>query len=302
MNPMIQDAPAPEVASDAPQAVPVTESGDAPSQLPEGEAPAPDSPQGDTSAPETPAPKDEPAAKSGLQKRIDQLVREKHEAQRALEAERLERLREQAQVEAIDQVRAIDQQEPKLDQFETTQDYMAAHARWASQRALTVMNAQANLKSAESLIQRMDEDQKAEQHRGRLTEVSRQIDQKLGPGVKKYADFAQVLGNPELQSSIGTPLFDAVMNSDNAVDIAYSLGKNPSEYHRLLELSMRSPMSAYKEILALDAKFSGASKVTSAPAPPPELKGTPPVQKRLADADYDEFVRIRRKQIAARQR
>lgn len=254
--------------------------------------------EGDTKPEESP----KPAPKSGLQRRIDELTYKAREAQRQLDEERTQRLRDQAQSQAVQRMQAIDAQEPRIDQYETVSEFAAAHARWAGARTLELTRAYEEVQGAERLAKDAEDERKNAQTQVQREAQAQVLEEKLGQGTKKYKDFVEVLTNPDLPSSIGSPLFDAVMASDNAVDIAYALGKNPDEYERLLRLSYRNPAAAFKEVLTLDQRFSGASKTTKAPPPPPQLKGTPPVAKRLEDADYDEFVRIRRKQIAARPR
>lgn len=298
------EVPAAPAEGDAPatDSLPGSQTGD---DAPTGDAGAEAAPEGGEGEgegegkPEPPKP--EPP-KSGLQRRIDELTWRAREAQRQLEEERTQRLRQEAQSLAVQRMQAIDAQEPRLDQFETQSDFVSAHARWSNARMLELIKANQEVESAERIAKQAEEQAQSAQSEAARAEKAQLLEEKLGQGTKKYKDFVEVLTNPALPSSIGSPLFDAVMAADNAVDIAYALGKNPDEYERLLRLSYRNPAAAFKEVLTLDQRFSGASKTTQAPPPPPQLKGTPPVAQRLEKASYDEFVRIRRKQIAARPR
>lgn len=296
------EAPAaPQGDAPAPEGTPESQAGE---DAPRGDADANDAPEGgEPKAKEVdPTPEPKHAPKSGLQKRIDELTYKAREAERQLEEERTQRLRDQAQSQALQRMQAIDAQEPRIDNYETVSEFAAAHARWAGARTLELTRAYEEVQNAERIAKQAEDGQKDAQNQVHRAAQAQVLEEKLGQGTKKYKDFVEVLTNPDLPSSIGSPLFDAVMASDNAVDIAYALGKNPDEYERLLRLSYRNPAAAFKEVLTLDARFSGASKTTQAPPPPPQLKGSPPVAKRLEDADYDEFVRIRRKQVAARPR
>lgn len=291
-------APAVEGAT-AQEVKPESQAGD---EAPKEEADAQAAPEGGEAKAEGEfqPPKPQSPPKSGLQRRIDELTYKAREAERQLEEQRTLRLREQAQALAVQRMQAIDSQEPRLEQFDTQSDFVSAHARWANARMLELIKSNNEVESAERIAKELEEGKKQADVQAVREANAQVLEEKLGQGTKKYKDFVEVLTNPDLPSSIGSPLFDAVMASDNAVDIAYALGKNPDEYERLLRLSYRNPAAAFKEILTLDQRFSGASKVTQAPPPPPAHKGQPPVAKRLEDASYDEFVRIRRKQIAAR--
>lgn len=298
------EAPAAPAEGDAPatDSLPGSQTGDDAPRGDAGAEAAPDGGEGEGGGEGKPEPPKPEPPKSGLQRRIDELTWRAREAQRQLEEERTQRLRQEAQSLAVQRMQAIDAQEPRLDQFETQSDFVSAHARWSNARMLELIKANQEVESAERIAKQAEEQAQSAQSEAARAEKAQLLEEKLGQGTKKYKDFVEVLTNPALPSSIGSPLFDAVMAADNAVDIAYALGKNPDEYERLLRLSYRNPAAAFKEVLTLDQRFSGASKTTQAPPPPPQLKGTPPVAQRLEKASYDEFVRIRRKQIAARPR
>lgn len=278
---------------------PAPEAAIPPTDAPEPEA-GTDAPEAAAEAPPKPEPEQSRPAKTGLQRRIDELTRQRHEAERQLETERLERFRMEAQQAAVQRVQAIDAREPSPDQYETTSDYLRAHANWASQRAIEVFDARAAVQQSEEMARQAAEHRRQSEMQATMQGHMQTMEQKLGKGPEKYADFVEVLTNPDLPSSMGTPLFDAVMASDNAVDIAYALGKNPAEYERLLRLSMQNPAAAFKEVLTMDMKFGGASKTTTAPPPPPDIKGNAPVHKDPNDMPYEEFVKWRRRSIAAR--
>jgi len=298
----------PQEGEQTPQEVPVPGAGEgAPDDDNDGAAPEGSedaSQEGDEGGEESPPPEptDEAAkqAKSGLQKRIDELVKARHEAERQLNAERLERLREQAQAQAIQRMQAIDAKEPQPDSYETTTDFLSAHARWASERSITLFESRQSIQQTEQLVKQSEDAQQQAQVQALRAQQAATLDEKLGQGAKKYKDFIEVLTNPELPSSIGSPLFDAVMASDNAVDIAYSLGKNPAEYERLLRLSFQNPAMAFKEVLKLDQRFSGASKPTATPPPPPQIGKSAPGHKDPSQMTDEEWMKWRDRDIRKR--
>jgi len=81
----------------------------------------------------------------------------------------------------------------------------------------------------------------------------------------KYTDFEQVAYNPKL--SITNVMAETIQSSDIGPELAYYLGSNPKDAHRIAGLS---PLSQAKEIGKIEAKLAAdppMKKTTSAPAP-----------------------------------
>ena len=81
----------------------------------------------------------------------------------------------------------------------------------------------------------------------------------------KYTDFEQVAYNPKL--SITNVMAETIQSSDIGPELAYYLGSNPKDAHRIAGLS---PLSQAKEIGKIEAKLAAEppmKKTTSAPAP-----------------------------------
>lgn len=243
-----------------------------------------------------PAPAAEPAepkAPSRLQKRIDELTASKYENERrAQEAEaRLAAFERQQQ--HFRQVSQLDASEPAIDQFNDLASYQRAMANWTVQKATALSTAQWEERMQQHQAQQM---QVAQQHMARQHQVMREnvmLEEKMAAGAKKYADFQQVVGNPDLPTVRGTPLFDAVMLADNAVDIAYALAKAPHELERLL--SIGDPQRIAREVFKLDQKFTGTG-ATQAPPPPPQRNGSPATGKDLGSMSTAEHVADYRRQ------
>lgn len=121
----------------------------------------------------------------------------------------------------------------------------------------------------EHLVDRKAE-QKFQELQQRQTESKRQAEAAkqstddlsglMAAGATKYPDFQTLVNNPEL------PISEAMINAMLAVDagheVAYHLGKNPAEAHRIAQLP---PTSQAREIGKL-------AKQVVAPAPAPEVK------------------------------
>jgi hypothetical protein len=81
----------------------------------------------------------------------------------------------------------------------------------------------------------------------------------------KYTDFEQVAYNPKL--TITNVMAETIQSSDIGPELAYYLGSNPKDAHRIASLS---PLSQAKEIGKIEAKLAAdppMKKTTSAPAP-----------------------------------
>lgn len=264
-------------------------------------APAGESQPGDGTAPPV-APPETPKAPSPLQARIDQLTRQRHEAERQAQAERAQREQLELQQRVARSVQEVDAQEPQPEQFQTLLDYQRAVANWSTQRALAIFEAKSAIQQHESQRSAAQEQERQQEAAARLHGEQQRIVEKLKDAPKKYPDFVQTVNNPDLPSSRGTPLFEAVMSADNAADISYSLAKNPAEYLRLLHASIQNPVQAFKEIAALDAKFSAASKSTGAPPPPPDLGGSSTVSGQPDPKDTEAWMKWRDADIKAKRK
>ena len=161
----------PEVA-----AAPVAQAPVAPAAAPAPSAPAVQSaetapaPEGTETKPETAIPP-EKRGQSGFERRISRLVRERAEAQaeRDLYRRQLEEAKPQVQQ---------DPGEPRISDFKDIEEYAAAKAKYASERALK--------QDREKSI--------AAQHQARAKELSTSWEQRIAAADEKYPDFEEVVG------------------------------------------------------------------------------------------------------------
>lgn len=208
--------------------------------------------------PEEPA--EDPVKKEkGIQKRINELTREKHEAR--AEAEYYRKLAEQAQPSQPqdDFIPPGFPAEPVLDQFEDYDQYNRALVRWEANRILAERDHKAEQGKAQAAKQTV-----MQAHAARVEAVQ-----------EKYTDFDEAIASaPDISFNDGT--FSAIVESDQSADIVYHLAKNPAEAYRLHGLS---PVQQIKEIARLEDKFSAApekpvKRVSQAPTPINALNGT----------------------------
>lgn len=172
---------------------------------------------------------------------------------------------------------------PKLEQFDyDPEKYASAVADYEKGRSLKEGETKAR-------------EHATKQYRERLTN---DWEEKTANAEVKYPDFDKVVGNLEPN----TPLAIAIIEAENADDVAYYLMKNQEVLGRILKLN---PLAAVREIGKLEAKLLADPPVkpktpSKAPAPISPVSGSATVSaKSLSDPEisYDEFVRIRNKEL-----
>lgn len=258
-------APAPAAGSDT--AVQNTGEQATPTTTPEGDKPAAITPE-------------QAAKRDGrrFERKLDKAYRERAEAQARAEVfqRRVAEL-EQANVPKDDGA-------PRLEQFDyDPEKYAAAKAEHAKKTALK--EHEANQRSASD-----------KQARERLVAT---WEEKAAVAEEKYDDFATVVG--DLQPT--NALTAAIIEADNAGDIAYYLGKNPKEAMRIAGLPV---LAAVREIGKLEAKLLAEpikpATPSKAPAPITPVKGTAPVSTDVPSEqdDMKTWMRKRQKQVHKR--
>lgn len=219
------------------------------------EQPAPEqaataAPDSQVVAPEANEGNDKPAEKVFKQDDVDAIV------QKRLDRERRKWEREQ-RLKATEVPAQVPTQPVVREQFQSDDAYLDARA--VQKAAELLATQQAQRQQQELLAAHHEREEEAR---------------------TKYDDFEQVAYNPKL------PITDVMANtiheSDVGPDIAYYLGTNPKEAHRISQLT---PFAQAKEIGKIEAKLADnppVKKTSSAPAP------ISPVKPRGSDSPaYD---------------
>jgi len=217
----------------------------------------------------------------GVQKRIDELTREKYDEKRKRELaeQKLDELKKQS-------VATPASDKPKLDDFETIEAFNEALFDWKIEEREKATQAEASLKG------------QADQSATIQATVEASVGYLLKVGADKYPDFQAVAGQVP----------PAVMNDDMLIalgeigkgaDVAYYLGKNPAEAATLVNLS---PVQLGRAIAKIESSLVEPSVNTPTKAPEPiKASGNrASAEKDPAKMSDSEFAAWRRKQINQR--
>lgn len=216
---------------------------------------------------------------SGVQKRIDQLTREKYEAQRRADEALafVERLRQSQQAP----------KEPQPSDYQDLEAYTNDKAQYLAQQQLAAERAR-----QQEEYQRYTAIQQEQAARAELVQTIARASEE---GKKIYPDFDEVVFNPALPKlgEVNPAAFQAILSSDQGVQVAYYLGKNIAEAYRIADLD---PISAVREIAKLETRLS-VKKTTTAPPPIPSIGGTERAEPDPDKMSTEEWMRWRDKQL-----
>lgn len=256
--------------------VPPTEGAPESPKPAESEAASP--PDGDVKKSATPDPEAEKRREQrSFQKRIDRL--HQRAAEEKARADHAERRLAESQPKAQEDPGA-----PRLEQFDyDPEKYAAAKAEHAKKQAL----------------EELGKTQRANVEKESHNRLVSAWEERASAAEAKYDDFHEVVG--ELQPT--NPLTAAIMDAENAGDVAYYLGKHLKEAQRIAALP---PLSAVREIGKLEAKLLAEApkpkQPSKAPAPIDPLKGTGQVASSTIgpEEDYKVFLKKREAQLKRR--
>jgi hypothetical protein len=200
-------------------------------------------------APEPKAEDGKPGTPKGVQKRLDELTRQRGEAQRMNERllDVLERTLTQGKPPQIE----VPSGPPKREQFETYEAYLEARADFRIAEEVKKLEV------------------KAADAREREAAATRANDwqSKMEKAAEKFEDFADVVFADNLP--VTQAMLVAMQGTEIGPEIAYHLGKNPQDAKRISQLPVAAQVREIGKIEArLEAKSAAPVKQPSkAPAP-----------------------------------
>lgn len=113
---------------------------------------------------------------------------------------------------------------PKLEDFESYDDYVVARAEYAAEKKLLAREAEKEQK------------QRHESLRAEKTRLSQEYNQRVEKALEKYPDFREVIEDSE--APFNEAMRDAVMESEYGPDIAYYLAQNPKKAEAMLKMGV----------------------------------------------------------------
>jgi hypothetical protein len=279
---------------------------------------------------ETPA-SDEQAKKpaKGVQKRLDELTRQREEAERrakaaeenlrlALEAQRIRPERDEPAKPQED----VDPEpkRPVKSEFPDPDAWDAALLGYADEKA--AWTARREVKAA-----RLQDEQKRQQDaQAEATRVVREAhNARVEKARAKYADYTEVAESPDV--SISIPMAHAILTHEQGPDLQYYLGSHKTEAERIASYTVpmlhegkiiQAPDAARQllelGILAAQLRAQAASPaqavaappakpITAAPAPiKPQASGTADTTKPIEEMTMEEYAEYRKPKLAAERR
>lgn len=280
--------------------------------VPDAEKQEPSTPTEDSSA----APDEAKKPAKGVQKRIDELTRQREDERRAREAAEARELRILAALERSQGIRPkdapvedVDPVKPLKTAFENPEDYDNAIEEY-------VVNKAAYIARKEAKAQREEEKkrQETEKVQAQAKAAQEAFQTRVQKAKEKYADFSEIAENPNIQVSM--PMVYAISSYEQGPEIQYYLGKNPAEAERIRNLTTRDPVSgesvpdAARQLVELGkiayklenpaTAVVPAKPVSAAPAPIKPIGKGETHEKSPEEMTMDEYAAYRKPQLFRR--
>jgi hypothetical protein len=240
---------------------------------------------------ETPAEQPEEAAASdaedppkpkkdgGFQRRISELTADKRFLQDQLaHYQQLIQQTTQPQEQAKPQA----EQAPKIEDYGNLQDFIAAQASYEAKRI--VEGTLSEQRKAEIEHRRQQENH----------EVTKKAAERLEKARVKYDDFDDAFGSA---APLSEYMSEFIIRTEDGMDIAYYLAKNPSESERIARMDEFNAALALADVRT---KIKLPVKKTNAPPPITPVKGASKAEKDPSEMSDEEFAEWRKKQIKGR--
>ncbi|MEO7938049.1 MAG: hypothetical protein ABIR55_05465 [Burkholderiaceae bacterium] len=190
-------------------------------------------------------PQGKPERKPGVQSRIDELTRARHQAEREATF-----WREQAAKSPPSSTDAPDR--PSKAAFTDDDAYFEALADWKAEQKVQQFSRQTQAERAQEADARQ-QDSRFDLYRERVQQSA-----------DAMPDYETVVGESEVPAA--PHVLDSILDSDVGPQLAYHLAKNPDVAERL---NAMTPMQAAREIGRLEASVT-AAPASAAPIPPPK--------------------------------
>lgn len=225
--------------------------------------------------------------KPDAERRIAELTRKRKEAEARAEAAE----RKLAGLEKPTEKKSEpDKPRPKLDDFDTHEDYEDALYEWREARRTA--------KQAEVDGKTKAEQAKAESAKAAEMAVMARWNEHLARAGEQFDDFAEVIKDADVK--ISGVMVEAIADSEAGPQLINHLARNSEEAERIAGLS---PAAQLRAIGRLEAQLSTPAKpkpkTSTAPAPAKPVGGGTSAKNLEAVTDFDEYKARRREQMKA---
>lgn len=227
-------------------------------------------------------PEEQEEKKTGVQKRIDQLTREKYEERRQREAleKRLKELEEQNKPEPL--------KAPKEEDFDDYNQYLEQQADYLAAKAAEKLEQQS--KAKEQQLALAEQQQLAQQRAEKFAE-------RIQTEMTQYEGFMEKMNDPvftDITHRMDQELIGLIQESDKATALTYHLATNIEVADQLSRLN---PIHAARELALIEAKLEvpQPNKISNAPDPIKPIGSNESAVKDPDQMSMDEWMEWRAK-------
>ena len=241
----------------------------------------------------------------GVQKRIDELTRQREDERRAREAAEARELRILAALEkatgVTEKPKDTDTEpvRPQESAFQNPQEYDAAVENWIAARSEWIADRKVAQKFEEQNRRTAEERQAAQ-----VKKVQEDFQKRVDKAKEKYADFSEVAESPDVMVSF--PMSYAILNAEEGPEIQYFLGKNPAEAKRISEMNIvdhngNTVPDVARQLVELGKIVNKLTiptrPVSAAPAPIKPISKASEHEKSAEEESMEEYAARRKKEL-----
>lgn len=230
----------------------------------------------------------------GVQKRLDELTREKYEWKREADywrdfaLQNQQKPQDQAQQDRAGQEAAAEEapKKPNPDNYENYNDYVEALTGWKVGEQIRRNQEEAAKREREAL--RISEQQRIAEGFAKNVEIAK----------TKYADYEDAIEDAT-NAPCTSDMLNAMMESPQGAEVMYYLAKNPQEAARIAKLT---PHGQAREIGRIEARLATPPKapeprrITNTNEPPKTVSGAGVVERDPDKMSMDDYAAWRMKQ------
>jgi hypothetical protein len=239
--------------------------------------------QSETDGDET---EEKPKKKSGIEKRIGKLTKQRQEAQLEAEYWKKEALKNQTAPAAPTEARQESKADgrPKAESFETHEAYVEALADWKVDQKLSAEKAKTR-----ELELKSEQDKQLKTHFERVEKFKSQ-----------HSDFEDAMTEVN-DIPMSLTVQQVILGSENGPELMYELAKDPEDYKRICGLPA---IQAARELGKIEARLlkeeTKETKIKPSKAPKPlstVSRGSAASSRDPSTMDYDEYKEWREQQL-----